>query len=255
MGEFVHLEIAEGVGAIRIDRQPANAIDRTVGEELLGVVGEASRRDDVGAIVVWGGDRIFAAGADIRSMADLDPEGITPVVSALGDACDRIEACPKVSIAAVNGVALGGGCELALACDLRYLAVDAKLGQPEVKIGVIPGAGATQRLPWLIGGSRAMELVLSGRTVGAEEAASIGLAHRLLPSEDVYGVALEDARAYASGPRRALAAAEASVRRAGPAREGLRAERAAFVALFDTRDQAEGMRAFLDKREPRFEGS
>ena len=130
-----------------LDRPPANAIELQLGEELLEAIREAeAERGDVGAIVVWGGPKIFAAGADIKAMAAWGPEEVRPSVDALGDACDLLEAIRNVSIAAVNGYALGGGLELALACDLRYLADDAKVGQPEIKLGVIPGAGGTQRL-------------------------------------------------------------------------------------------------------------
>src|SRR2546425_11898042 len=127
--EFVRLEVDDGVGLVRLDRPPANAIDRQVGLELQEVFREAERREDVGALVVWGGRKLFAAGADIKAMADFGPVDIEPVVAALGDALDLLESIPKISIAAVNGYALGGGFELALAADLRYLAEDATIGQ------------------------------------------------------------------------------------------------------------------------------
>ena len=146
MGEFVRLEVDDGVGVIRLDRPPANAIDLQVGLELQEVILEAAGRADVGAIVLWGGSKIFAAGADIKAMAEWGPEEVRPSVDALGVACDLLEEIPKLSIAAVNGYALGGGLELALGADLRYLAEDAKVGQPEIRLGVIPGAGGTQRI-------------------------------------------------------------------------------------------------------------
>jgi enoyl-CoA hydratase/carnithine racemase len=144
--------------------------------------------------------------------------------------------------------------ELALACDLRYLATDATLGQPEVKLGVIPGAGGTQRLVRMIGPGRTRELVYSGRTISAEEALALGLAERIVAREDVFGVAVEDARRLAQGPRKALAAAKTAIAAATetPGAAGIRAEREAFLALFGTPDQREGMAAFLEKRPPRF---
>ena len=208
----------------------------------------------MGAVVVWGGERIFAAGADIKAMVEWGPDEVRPSVEALGGACDLLEQCPKIAIAAVNGYALGGGLELALGADLRYIAEDATLGQPEITIGVIPGAGGTQRLTALIGPARTRDLVFTGRFVHAEEAISIGIADRVLAAADVRPTAVETARSFANGPRQALAAAKAAIRAAmetpGPA--GAARERELFLALFGTADQREGMRAFLEKRDPRF---
>jgi enoyl-CoA hydratase/carnithine racemase len=256
MGEHVRLEVDDGVAVIRLDRPPVNAIDLVVGLDLQAAIREAGDRPDVGAIVVWGGRRVFAAGADIGAMATWGPEEVRPSVDALGDACDLLEDLPKISIAAVNGFALGGGLELALACDLRYLADDATVGQPEIRLGVIPGAGGTQRLVPLVGAGRTRDLVYSGRQVGAEEAATIGLAERVVGADEVFPTAAADARRMAHGPREALAAAKRSIRMAvqsaGP--NGIRAERMQFLRLFGSADQREGMRAFLEKREPRFGG-
>lgn len=254
MGEFVRLEVDDGVGVVRLERPPANAIDHQTGLELQAAFHEAGERDDVGAIVVWGGPKIFAAGADIKAMAGFGPEEIRPVVAALGDALDLLEVLPKVSIAAINGYALGGGFELALAADLRYLAVDGKVGQPEIGLGVIPGAGGTQRLTQLVGPGRARDLVYTGRQVEAEEAIQLGLVERITPPEDVFATAVEDARSFANGPRKALAAAKASIRASvlDPGPEGLVREGELFRDLFGTQDQREGMRAFIEKRQPRF---
>jgi enoyl-CoA hydratase/carnithine racemase len=256
MGELVHLQVEDGVGVVRLDNPPANAIDLAVGGELQTVIREADASADVGAIVIWGGPRIFAAGADIKAMATWGPEEVRPSVDALGDACDLLETIDTISIAVVNGYALGGGMELALACDLRYVAHDATLGQPEIKLGVIPGAGGTQRLVRLVGPGRTRELVYTGRFVAADEALALGLAERVLPADTVFDSAVEDARRLADGPRHALAAAKASIQAAleTPGATGVRAEREAFLALFDTADQREGMAAFLEKREPRFGG-
>ena len=254
MGEFVRLDVHDGVAVIRLERPPANAIDRQLGEELIEAIRDAEADLAAGAIVVWGGPKIFAAGADVRAMATWGPEEVRPSVDALGGACDLLEAIGTVSIAAVNGYALGGGLELALACDLRYLATDANVGQPEIKLGVIPGAGGTQRLTRAIGPGRARDLVYTGRTLTAGEAESLGLAERVLPPDDVLPTALEDARGFARGPRQALAAAKAAISAATetPGAGGIQAERAAFLALFGTPDQREGMAAFLEKRPPRF---
>ena len=214
MGEFVRLEVADGVGVVRVDRPPANALDQQIGLELQDAFRAAAERDDVGALVIWGGPRIFAAGADIKAMAEFDPEQVRPFVAALGDALDMLEAMPKVSIAAINGYAFGGGFELALAADLRYLAADGKVGQPEIRLGVIPGAGGTQRLTHLVGPGRARDLVYTGRQVAADEAHRLGLVERVMPPGDVLATATEDAIAFARGPRLALAAAKAAIRAA-----------------------------------------
>jgi enoyl-CoA hydratase/carnithine racemase len=254
MGGYVRFEVDDGVGVIRLDRPPANAIDETLGLELQSAIREAGGREDVGAVVVWGGAKLFAAGADIKTMATFGPAEALPFVSALGDACDQLEALPKISIAAINGWALGGGCELALAADLRYAAEDAKLGQPEVRIGVFPGAGGTQRLPRLIGLGRAKMLVFGGEHVGAPEALAMGLVDRVVAADDVLRVAVDDARRFARGPREALAAAKAAFLAAveSPGAAGLAFERQRFVELFGSQDQREGMAAFVEKREPRF---
>ena len=256
MGEFVSLIVDDGVGLVRLDRPPANAIDLRLATELRDAIREAGDRDDVGALVLWGGPSIFAAGADIKAMIDRTAEEVRPSVGALGDACDLLESLPKISIAAINGYALGGGLELALGCDLRYAATDASLGQPEIRIGVIPGAGGTQRLTQLIGTGRTRALVYTGTSIGADEALRIGLVERVEPSREVYDVAVDDARAFARGPRQALAAAKAAIRAAvlSPGPEGIAEERRRFLELFGTADQREGMAAFVDKRAPRFGG-
>jgi enoyl-CoA hydratase/carnithine racemase len=225
-----------------------------MGLELQDAFRAATERDDVGAVVIWGGPKIFAAGADIKAMAGFGPEEIRPVVAALGDALDLLETMPKISIAAINGFALGGGFELALAADLRYLADDGAVGQPEILLGVIPGAGGTQRLTRLVGPGRAGDLVYSGRKVPAGQAFDLGLVERVVPAEEVLDLAKADAIAFAQGPRGALAAAKAAIRAAllTPGPDGLAKEVELFRALFGTPDQREGMQAFLEKRPPRF---
>lgn len=255
MGEFVRLELEGSVATVRLERPPANAISRQVSDELRDSVVEAGRRDDVRAVVVWGGPNTFAAGADLKEIARLGREEVRPVVSALGDALAVLEELPKVTIAAIEGYCLGGGCELALACDFRFAAQDATLGQPEIALGIIPGAGGTQRLPLLVGQARARDLIYSGRRVGADEALAIGLIDRVTPPGQARQTATDVALRYANGPTRALAAAKQAMAAAlGDVRRGLVVERDVFVSLFDTADQEEGMAAFLEKREARFTG-
>jgi enoyl-CoA hydratase/carnithine racemase len=255
-GEFVRVEVEGAVATIRLDRPPANALAHAVSLELQEAAEAVARDESVRAVVLWGGARIFAAGADIKAMVDFGPAEIDPDVSALEQACRDLEAIPKPVIAAINGYALGGGLEVALSVDFRVAAANAKLGLPEITLGVIPGAGGTQRLPRLVGLARARELVYSGRHVGAEEALAIGLVDQVVPSEDAYPASLEAARRWAEGPTRALGAAKAALNAAVELDRaaGLQVEHRAFVELFATRDQEEGMRAFLEKRDPRFEG-
>lgn len=257
MPELVHLEVHDGVAIVRLDRPPVNAISLQLSIELLDALKDVEARDEVGALVVWGGPTVFAAGADIKEMVDHGPDEIREHVTTLGAACDLLEAMPKVSIAAITGSALGGGFELSLACDLRYAAEDATMGQPEVRIGVIPGAGGTQRITWLAGVGVARDLTYTGRRVEAGEAASLRLVERVLPAGAVFEKAVGDARSFASGPREALAAAklaiQAAVRTPGPA--GIAREQELFIALFGSHDQREGMRAFIEKRPPAFRGN
>jgi enoyl-CoA hydratase/carnithine racemase len=256
MPELVHLEVDDGVGIVRLDRPPANAISLQLSIELVDALEDAGSRDDVGALVLWGGPKLFAAGADIKEMVDHDQDEIREQVTKLGDACELLEVTPKISIAAITGFALGGGFELALACDLRYAADDSMLGQPEVKLGVFPGAGGTQRMTWLAGAGVARDLTYTGRQIEAEEAKALRLIERVLPSEQVFEAAVQDARVFARGPRLALAAAkeaiQAAVRTPGPA--SIAREKELFIALFGSDDQREGMRAFIEKRSPEFGG-
>jgi cyclohexa-1,5-dienecarbonyl-CoA hydratase len=256
VGEFVRVERDGAVASIRLDRPPANALSEAVSLELWDAARDVEDDDGVRAVVVWGGERIFAAGADVKAMAEFGPREIESSVGALEGALRHLEAVPKPVVAAVNGYALGGGCELALACDFRYAAADARLGLPEIRLGVIPGAGGTQRLPKLVGLARARDLIFSGRHVGADEALEIGLIDAVAAPERVYGEAIARARAFADGPSLAYRAAKVALLAAGDRRQedGLEVEREMFRELFATQDQKEGMRAFLDKRDPRFVG-
>ena len=249
MGEFVTLEISDdGIGEILVTRPPVNALSGSVARELASALDEARDDDRVRALVVWGGEKVFAAGADVKEMGDLDSVQMQRYIAAFQDALTRLEQMPVISVAAITGYALGGGCELALACDLRVCATDAQLGQPEILLGVIPGAGGTQRLPRLIGSGRAKEIIYSGRFVGAREALEIGLVTEVVPAPEVHGRATEMARAYASGPTVALAAAKYAVQNGMEAdlTSGLHIERQAFAALFATEDQKIGMRSFVE---------
>jgi cyclohexa-1,5-dienecarbonyl-CoA hydratase len=254
VGELVRLEVEDGVGTIRLDRPPMNAIDEGLTGDLREAAVEAGRRDDVGAVVLYGGEKVFAAGADVKMMAGMGPAEVRPMIQNLQEVFNAVEDIPKVTIAAVTGYALGGGCELAMCADLRFASPDAKLGQPEILLGIIPGAGGTQRLPRLVGPSRAKDLIFSGRQIDAEKARTIGLVDRV--AEDPYAEALQEARGYAAGPRAALRAAKAAITWGGRVdlRTGVAMEREAFSDLFTTEDQKEGMTAFLEKRKASFTG-
>src|SRR5438876_7232114 len=175
MGEFVRLEVEKSVGTIRLDRPPMNAINDDLTRDLVEVATEATVRDDVRAVVIWGGEKVFAAGADIKQMAQASSQQMKGRIGGLQEAFSVVEDIPKVTIAAINGFCLGGGCELALTADFRFAADDAQLGQPEIKLGIIPGAGGTQRLRRLVGPARAEDISYSGRFVPAKEALDTGL--------------------------------------------------------------------------------
>lgn len=233
------------VALVRLDRPKANALSRQVLDELHDLA-VALGEDPPGAVVVWGGRRIFAAGADI---VELDEGTSAPAVgAAFGRALGALAAVPRATIAAVNGFALGGGLELALACDFRVCAEDARFGLPEVLLGVVPGGGGTQRLPRLIGASRAKELIMTGRQVRAEEALSIGLVNRVVAPDYVLEAALTWAAELASGPVVAHALAKDAVDRGldGPLADGLVVEQEAFTAAARTEDAARGIRSFTE---------
>src|SRR5689334_492848 len=181
-----------------------NPLNTQVQEELRAAAHAAAADPAVRAVVVYGGPKVFAAGADITEFTATTYQQMCLRAAALSGAFDAVARIEKPVVAAITGYALGGGCELALACDWRVVAEDAKLGQPEIKLGLIPGAGGTQRLARLIGPARAKDVIFSGRMVGAEEALRIGLADRVVPAAEVYSAAVELVRAYADGPALAL---------------------------------------------------
>ena len=247
MGEFVNLEVSEeGVGTIRLDRPKVNALNAQVSREIGEAIDTAAADEKVRAVVVWGGERVFAAGADIKEMADLDATRMFRYIGGFQDIFTRLERLPVVTIAAVNGYALGGGCEMALACDLRVCAEDSMLGQPEILLGIIPGAGGTQRLPRIVGMARAKEIIYSGRFVTAQEALQIGLVNEVVAADVVYERAVEIATSYARGPTAALLAAKQAIQTGIDLdmSSGLTVERQAFSALFATEDQKIGMDSF-----------
>ncbi len=229
---------------VRLDRPKANALSQALLAQLEAAALKLAE-DPPGAVVVWGGDRIFAAGADIGEFGGADEARITNQL--FRRALDALAGIPRAVIAAVAGYALGGGCELACACDLRVVADNARLGQPEVLLGLIPGAGGTQRLARLVGPSRAKDLVLTGRMVGAEEALRIGLADRVVPAEQLLLRAMELATAMASGAVLAQGLAKRAVDAGldGPLATGLDIEAELFVQVFETHDARTGIRSFL----------
>jgi len=248
MGEFCRLEVSDGVGTIRLDRPKMNALNKQVQEEIRAAATEAAERDDVRAVVVWGGERVFAAGADIKEMNDMSYTDMVRRSGGLQSAFTAVAKIPKPVVAAVNGYALGGGCELALCADVRFAAEDAVLGQPEILLGIIPGAGGTQRLTRLVGPSKAKDLVFTGRFVKAEEALAIGLVDRVLPADHVYAEAVAWAQQFANAAAYALRAAKESIDRGNEVdlETGLEIERQQFAALFATEDRSTGMQSFVE---------
>ncbi|MER5877452.1 MULTISPECIES: enoyl-CoA hydratase-related protein [unclassified Streptomyces] len=245
----VHLEVAEGVGTIRLDRPPMNALDVATQDRLKELAEEAATRTDVRAVVLYGGEKVFAAGADIKEMQAMDHAAMVVRSRALQDSFTAVARIPKPVVAAVTGYALGGGCELALCADYRIAGENAKLGQPEILLGLIPGAGGTQRLSRLIGPSRAKDLIFTGRMVKADEALTLGLVDRVVPAAEVYTAAHAWAARLAQGPAIALRAAKESVD-AGLETDletGLAIERNWFAGLFATEDRERGMRSFVEE--------
>ncbi len=258
MAEFVRLEVAEGVGTIRLDRPKMNAISIQVQEELRAAAAEATDRDDVKAVVVYGGERVFAAGNDVKEMADMSYTDMVRRSGPLQSAVTAVARIPKPVVAAVTGYALGGGCELALAADFRIAADNATLGQPEVLLGIIPGAGGTQRLSRLVGPSTAKDIIFTGRFVKADEALAIGMVDRLVPAEQVYDEAVKWAGQFAGAATYAVRAAKEAIDRGLEVDldTGLEIERQQFAALFATQDRSVGMDSFVENGpgKARFEG-
>ena len=248
MGEFVRVETGGGVATIRIDRPKMNAFDFQLLDELTEAANAVAADPDVRAAVVWGGPRIFAAGADIGRFTGLGVAAARDLSRHFNDAFLAVENMPQITVSAVNGYALGGGMELAMATDFRVAADDAMFGQPEIKLGIIPGGGGTQRLPRLIGVSRAKEIIYTGRNVYSDEALNIGLVSAVHPPDETYDAAVEMAAGYAAGPA-ALRMAKQAVMDglALSLDEGCAREVEHFGDCFATDDAAIGVASFLEK--------
>jgi enoyl-CoA hydratase/carnithine racemase len=248
MAEFVRLEVEDGVGTIRIDRPKMNALNAQVQEEIRQAALDAAARDDVRAVVVYGGDRVFAAGADVKEMADMSYADMVTHSGRLQAAFTAVARIPKPVVAAVTGYALGGGCELALCADVRVAGEGATLGQPEILLGIIPGAGGTQRLTRLVGPAKAKDLIFTGRFVKADEALAIGLVDKVVPDGDVHTEAVAWARQFSGAAALALRAAKEAVDRGSEVDldTGLEIERVQFAGLFATEDRSTGMRSFVE---------
>ncbi|MFC9468596.1 enoyl-CoA hydratase/isomerase family protein [Streptomyces coelicoflavus] len=245
----VNLEVADGVGTLRLDRPPMNALDVATQDRLKELAEEVTGRDDVRAVVIHGGEKVFAAGADIKEMQVMDHAAMIARSRALQDSFTAVARIPKPVVAAVTGYALGGGCELALCADFRIAGENAKLGQPEILLGLIPGAGGTQRLSRLIGPSKAKDLIFTGRQVRADEALALGLVDRVVPAAEVYEQAHAWAARLAKGPAIALRAAKESIDTGleTDIETGLAVERNWFAGLFATEDRERGMRSFVEE--------
>lgn len=246
--EFVNLEVADGVGTIRIDRPKMNALNAQVQEEIRACALEATERADVKAVVVYGGERVFAAGADVKEMADMSYTEMVDRSAGLQSAFTAVAKIPKPVVAAVTGFALGGGCELAMCADVRVAGDNATLGQPEILLGIIPGAGGTQRLTRLVGPSKAKDIIFTGRFVKADEALAIGLVDRVVPGAEVYAEAVKWASQFANAATYAVRAAKESIDRGLEVdlETGLEIERVQFAALFATEDRSIGMNSFVE---------
>jgi enoyl-CoA hydratase/carnithine racemase len=248
MGEFVRVERDEAIATIRLDRPPMNALSAQVQHEIGAAAAQAATDPAIRAVVIFGGEKVFAAGADINEMAGASYEQIAAISQRLQATFTAIAKIPKPVVAAVSGYALGGGLELALCADFRIAGESARLGQPEILLGVIPGAGGTQRLPRLIGPARAKDIIYTGRFVSAAEARDIGLVDKVVPDPEVYQAARDLVARYAAGPALALRAAKQAIDDGleTDLRTGLEIERLQFSGLFTTEDQRAGMRSFVE---------
>src|SRR5437868_13870819 len=256
MGEFVRVERDDAIATIRLDRPPMNALNAQVQDEIAAAAAEVDADPVLRAVVLYGGEKVFAAGADIKEMAEASFAQVALDSRRLQAAFTAVARIGKPVVAAVTGYALGGGLELALCADFRVAGESAKLGQPEIGLGIIPGAGGTQRLPRLIGPARAKNLIFSGRHVSAEEALLIGLVDRVVPDVDVYSEALAWAGTFTGAATIALRAAKQAVDQGLEVDldTGLEIERLQFAGLFATEDAKIGMHAFTEKAKPKYIG-
>jgi enoyl-CoA hydratase len=243
---FVSVERRDdGVAVVKLDRPKMNALSSELLRQLAAAAVDLTTNPP-GAVVVWGGDRVFAAGADITEFAG--PEEAKEIGGLFLRALNGLAAIPRATIAAVTGYALGGGCELAMACDFRVAADNAKFGQPEILLGIIPGGGGTQRLPRLVGAPKAKDIILTGRQVRADEALQIGLADRVVPADQVLDTALAWAAQLAAGPVLAHGLAKRAIDQglSWPLVDGLQLEQDLFSEVFGTNDAQTGVKSFLE---------
>ncbi len=247
MGELVKLEVADGIGTIMLNRPPVNALNGQLTEDLAAAARAADTSDEVRAVIIYGGEKVFAAGADVTEMAEASCAEVARWAGRLQEAMALVAGIGKPVVAAITGYALGGGLELALSADLRIAGEGARLGQPEILLGIIPGAGGTQRLSRLVGPARAKDIIFSGRMLKAAEAHAIGLVDRVVPDDSVYATAQDMVKRYVGGPALALRAAKQAIDQGLDVdlSTGLKFELAQFAALFATEDQRVGMRSFL----------
>ncbi|MEV4207984.1 enoyl-CoA hydratase [Nocardia salmonicida] len=251
--ETILVETKNRVGWITLNRPKAlNALNSAVLDDIVAALDALGCDDEVGAVVITGSAKAFAAGADIKEMA---PKSYMDMfMDDYFARWDRLAQFRKPTVAAVAGYALGGGCELAMLCDILIAADTAQFGQPEIKLGVIPGIGGSQRLTRAVGKAKAMDMVLTGRTIGAEEAERAGLVSRIVPADELLDVAAEVAETIAAKSLPVAMIAKEAVNRSFETTlaEGIRFERRVFHSLFAIEDQTEGMNAFVDKRPPNF---
>jgi enoyl-CoA hydratase/carnithine racemase len=248
MGEFVWVEIDQAIATIRLGRPPMNALNAQVQDEIAAAAAEVSADSGVRAVVLYGGPKVFAAGADINEMVHASYGRMAADSRRLQASFTAVAKIPKPVVAAVTGYALGGGLELALCADFRVAGQGTKVGQPEILLGIIPGAGGTQRLPRLVGPARAKDIVFTGRFVDAAEALAIGLVDQVVPDAEVYDAARAMVARYATGPALALRAAKQAIDDGleTDLDTGLEIERLHFAGLFATEDQRTGMRSFAE---------
>lgn len=248
MSEFVRVEIDQAIATVRLERPPMNALDSRVQAELAAAAIQVDDDPQVRAVILYGGEKVFAAGADIKEMAGMSYAAMAAHSRKLQDSLTTVARIGKPVVAAITGYALGGGLELALCADFRVAGESARVGQPEIQLGLIPGAGGTQRLPRLIGPARAKDLVFTGRFAGAAEALAIGLVDKVVPDAEVYQAARDLVARYEGGPAVALRAAKQAIDEGLDADldTGLEVERLHFAGLFATDDAAAGMRSFME---------
>jgi len=247
-----------GIACIRLNREKSmNAINDELMRELDKVFDEIAVDESIAVVIITGTSKVFAAGADIKAMSKmLTPYEAHSFMNQIQSLFDKIERTPKPVIAAVSGLALGGGCEMSMACDIRIAAENARFGQPEIKIGLIPGAGGTQRLPRIVGVGRAKELLYLGDPIDAEEAYRIGLVNKVVPTESLMDEARKMAAALVKKPGFAIELTKLAVNDGinMDLRSAIAYEARCFELLFSTEDQKEGINSFIDKKEPKFKG-